>query len=221
MFQPKADFDIEAEKAKLGLKKNVFLFFGFIRKYKGLHQAIEAFKLLSEKRNDVSLLVVGESFWHTLDQSKLSTRLKNVLFKTAKSIFLKNSDNEQNYQPLTLIDQYNMHDVVKVVNEFVPNEEVHKYFQLSDAIVLYYLTATPSGVESISYNFKLPVLATKVGHFPETIIHGYNGYLAEDRDVNSMAEEMNRMIEQPINREHVAETASKLSWENYAKAIVQ
>jgi hypothetical protein len=29
------------------------------------------------------------------------------------------------------------------------------------------------------------------------------------------------MIEQPINREHVAETASKLSWENYAKAILQ
>lgn len=221
MFQPKADFDVESEKAKMGLKKNVFLFFGFIRKYKGLHQAIEAFKILSEKRNDVSLLVVGESFWHTLDQSKLSTRLKNVLFKTAKSIFLKNSDNEQNYQPLALIDEYKLNDLVKVVNEFVPNEEVYKYFQLSDAIVLYYLTATPSGVESISYNFKLPVLATKVGHFPETIIHGYNGYLAEDRDVNSMAEEMNRMIEQPINREHVAETASKLSWENYAKAIVQ
>jgi glycosyltransferase involved in cell wall biosynthesis len=221
MFQPKADFDLESEKAKMGLKKNVFLFFGFIRKYKGLHQAIEAFKLLAEKRDDVSLLVVGESFWHTLDQSKLSTRLKNVLFKTAKSIFLKNSDNEQNYQPLALIDEYKLHDVVKVVNEFVPNEDVYKYFQLSDAIVLYYLTATPSGVESISYNFKLPVLATKVGHFPETIIHGYNGYLAEDRDVNSMAEEMNRMIEQPINREHVAETASKLSWENYAKAIVQ
>lgn len=221
MFQPKADFDLESEKAKMGLKKNVFLFFGFIRKYKGLHQAIEAFKILAEKRDDVSLLVVGESFWHTLDQSKLSTRLKNVLFKTAKSIFLKNSDNEQNYQPLALIDEYKLHDVVKVVNEFVPNEDVYKYFQLSDAIVLYYLTATPSGVESISYNFKLPVLATKVGHFPETIIHGYNGYLAEDRDVNSMAEEMNRMIEQPINREHVAETASKLSWENYAKAILQ
>ncbi len=221
MFKPKADFDLDSEKAKMGLKKNVFLFFGFIRKYKGLHQAIEAFKLLAEKRDDVSLLVVGESFWHTLDQSKLSTRLKNVLFKTAKSIFLKNSDNEQNYQPLALIDEYKLHDVVKVVNEFVPNEDVYKYFQLSDAIVLYYLTATPSGVESISYNFKLPVLATKVGHFPETIIHGYNGYLAEDRDVNSMAEEMNRMIEQPINREHVAETASKLSWENYAKAIVQ
>ncbi len=220
MFKPNPDFDIEGEKAKLGLKKHVFLFFGFIRKYKGLHQTIEAFKLLSDKRDDVSLLVVGESFWNTLDQGKFSTRVKNVLFKTAKSIFLKNSDNEQNYKPLELIDQLNLKEKVYVMNEFVPNEEVHKYFQLSDAILLYYLTATPSGVESISYNFKLPVLATKVGHFPETIIHGYNGYLAEDRDVNSMAEEMNRMIEHPINRENVAETASKLSWENYAKAIL-
>lgn len=220
MFKPNPAFDVEAEKAALGLKKHVFLFFGFIRKYKGLHQTIEAFKLLADKRDDVSLLVVGESFWNTLDQGKFSTRVKNVLFKTAKSIFLKNSDNEQNYKPLELIDQLNLKDKVYVMNEFVPNEDVHRYFQLSDAILLYYLTATPSGVESISYNFKLPVLATKVGHFPETIIHGYNGYLAEDRDVPSMAEEMNRMIEHPINRENVAETASKLSWENYAKAIL-
>lgn len=221
MFKPNPSFNLEEEKAKLGLKKHVLLFFGFIRKYKGLHQTIEAFKLLTEKRNDVSLLVVGESFWNTLDQNKLSTRIKNVLFKTAKSIFLKNSDNEQNYRPLELIDQLNLQDSVYVMNEFVPNEDVHRYFQLSDAILLYYLTATPSGVESISYNFKLPVLATKVGHFPETIVHGYNGYLAEDQDIQSMADEMNRMIEHPINRDNVAETASKLSWENYAKAITQ
>ncbi len=220
MFKPNPNFDLEAEKAKLGLKKHVLLFFGFIRKYKGLHQTIEAFKLLTEKRNDVSLLIVGESFWNTLDQTKLSTRIKNVLFKTAKSIFLKNSDNEQNYRPLELIEQLGLSDSVYVMNEFVPNEDVHRYFQLSDAIILYYLTATPSGVESISYNFKLPVLATKVGHFPETIKHGYNGYLAEDRNIQSMAEEMNRMIEHPINRENVAETASMLSWENYAKAIL-
>lgn len=220
MFKPNPDFDVEAEKMKLGLKKHVLLFFGFIRKYKGLHQTLEAFKLLSEKRDDVSLLVVGESFWNTLDQSKLSTRIKNALFKTAKSIFLNNSDNEQNYRPLELIETLNLKDKVYVMNEFVPNEDVHRYFQISDAIILYYLTATPSGVESISYNFKLPVLATKVGHFPETIIHGYNGYLAEDQNIESMAEEMNRMIEHPINRENVKETASKLSWENYAKAIL-
>ncbi len=220
MFAPQANFDIEAKKRELNLAPNVLLFFGFIRKYKGLHQVIEAFHLVAQKRKDISLLIVGESFWQTLDQSKWSTKIKNSLFKTAKSIFLKNSDNEQNYRPLELIQKYNLEDRVTVINEFVPNEKVHEYFQISDAILLYYLTATPSGVESISYNFELPVLATKVGHFPETIKHGYNGYLAEDRNIESMANEMIHIFDSPIDRKNVAETAKHLSWENYAKAII-
>lgn len=220
MFSPKPEFDTEAQKKELGLQKHVLLFFGFIRKYKGLHLVIESFAKLAKERDDVSLLVVGESFWQTLDSKKFSTRIKTALFKTVKSIFLKNSDNEQDYRPLELIKKYNLEDKVRVVNEFVPNEDVHKYFQVSDAIVLYYLTATPSGVESISYNFDLPVLATKVGHFPETIKHGYNGYLAEANDVESMAKEMARMLDFPIDRKNVAETSRHLSWENYAKAIL-
>ena len=36
LFTPDPEFDIDAFKAKMGLKKYVFLYFGFIRKYKGL-----------------------------------------------------------------------------------------------------------------------------------------------------------------------------------------
>lgn len=220
MFAPKPGFDVEAQKQALGLRKHVLLFFGFIRKYKGLHQVIESFAEVAKQRDDVSLLIVGESFWQTLDETKWSTKIKNTLFKTAKSIFLRNTDNEQDYRPLEMIGQLGLRERVAVVNEFVPNEDVHKYFQVSDAIILYYLTATPSGVESISYNFELPVLATKVGHFPETIKHGYNGYLAEAGDISSMAAEMIHMIEAPVDRANVAETSSHLSWENYAKTIL-
>ncbi|HOI33226.1 MAG TPA: glycosyltransferase, partial [Bacteroidales bacterium] len=77
MFKPDPNFDKNKVKQELGLKKHVFLFFGFIRKYKGLHQAIEAFAKLTEQRKDVSLLIVGESFWQTLDTKKWSTRIKN------------------------------------------------------------------------------------------------------------------------------------------------
>jgi glycosyltransferase involved in cell wall biosynthesis len=220
MFKPQADFDIAAKKSELKLAPKVLLFFGFIRKYKGLHQVIDAFNEVAKLRDDVSLLIVGESFWQTLDQSKWSTRIKKALFNSAKSIFLNQTDNEQDYRPLELIEQYQLQNRVAVVNEFVSNEKVHEYFQMADAILLYYLTATPSGVESISYNFNLPVLATKVGHFPETIKHGYNGYLAEDRDIQSMAKEMIHMLDEPIDRNNVAETAKHLSWENYAKAIL-
>lgn len=221
MFQPDPDFDKAAVKKEMGLKKHVFLFFGFIRKYKGLHQLIPAFAKVAKKRDDVSLLIVGESFWNTLDQSKWTTRLKKGLFGLAKSIVLNKSDNEEEYNPLALIEEYNLKDQTVVVNEFVPNEEVHKYFQVADAICNYYLVATPSGVESIAYNFRLPVLATKVGHFPETVKPGFNGYLAEPEDIDSMAEQMLKFIEHPIDRKNVGKTAEEFSWDNYAQSVLK
>lgn len=220
LFTPYENFDINSEKEKMGLRNHVFLFFGFIRKYKGLHQAIEAFSKVANERDDVSLLIVGESFWNTLSDKKWSTKLKKAGFSLAKKLFLKKADNEGDYNPLKLIVEHSLQDKVHVVNEFVPNEDVHRYFQVSDNIVLFYLTATPSGVESLSYNFKTPVLATRVGHFPETIIDGFNGYLAEDRDIEDMARIMQKAIDQPIDRNNVKKTAEQLSWENYSKAIL-
>ncbi len=220
LFQPDPEFDVEKFKKENNLRKNVFLYFGFIRKYKGLHNVIEAFTKVVQQRDDVSLLICGESFWNTLDSNKFSTKVKKVVFGIAKKIFLGNQEDEKNYRPLELIDKFGIKDYVTVFNQFVPNEDVHKYFQASNCVVLYYLTATPSGIESLSYNFKLPILATKVGHFPETVIDGFNGYLAEDKNIDSMAEQMIRFLDSPLPRENVAKTAEKLSWENYALAIL-
>ncbi len=221
MFKPDPEFDIAKAKEEMGLKKYVFLYFGFIRKYKGLHNVITAFAKLSELRNDVSLLIVGESFWNTLDSTKLSTKIKNAIFSIVKSLVLKNQDNEKDYNPLSLIDKFNINDLVYVNNEFVPNEEVPKYFQVSDNIMLFYLTATPSGVESIGYNFNMPILATNVGHFPETVKEGYNGYMANDNDIQSMTQAMLKAIKTPIDRNNVAATSKNMSWDNYATEILR
>ncbi|MBL4707825.1 MAG: glycosyltransferase [Flavobacteriales bacterium] len=221
LFQPDPSFDVKKFKADNNLKENVFLFFGFIRKYKGLHNLIKAFKIVADQRDDVSLLICGESFWATLDNSKFSTKLKNAVFGIAKKIFLKKSDDERHYNPLGLIDTLDLKDRSMTVNTFVPNEDVNKYFQVSNAVALYYEYATPSGIESLSYNFKLPILATKVGHFPETIDDGYNGYLAEAEDIQSMADQMIRFLDNPLPGENVAEKTKELSWENYAKAILK
>ncbi len=221
MFQPDPEFDVKKAKKEMELKKHVFLFFGFIRKYKGLHNVIKAFARLAEEHDDVSLLIVGESFWNTLDNSKFSTKVKNATFGLAKKIFLKKQDDERNYNPLALIDELKLKDKTYVVNDFVPNEMVHKYFQVSDNIMLFYLTATPSGIESIAYNFNMPMLATKVGHFMETVKDGYNGYLAEPENIESMTEVMRKAIEHPISRKNVAETSKDMSWDNYAAEILR
>ena len=220
LFKPDPAFDKEAWKARHGLKGHVFLFFGFIRKYKGLHHCLRAFAELAKQRDDVSLMVVGERFWQTVDTRKLSTKLKNAVFGTLKKLFLKKADDEQGYDPLALVDELGIRDRVLVVDRFVPNEEVPPYFQAADSIVLFYETATPSGVESLSYNFKLPAVATRVGHFPETITDGYNGYLAKPNDLADMARVMNKAVDQPIPQEHVVEATKTMSWANYAKAVL-
>ncbi len=220
MFKPDPNFNKETVKKELGLNKYVFLFFGFIRKYKGLHNVIASFTKLAKERDDVSLLIVGESFWNTLDTNKLSTKIKKNVFGFVKKILVRKSDDESNYRPLNMIDELGIRDKVSVVNRFVANEEVHKYFQVADCNVLFYLVATPSGVESVAYNFKLPSIATKVGHFPETIKHGYNGYLAEPENIDSMYHVMKDFMQNPIPPERVEEQAKTMSWSNYAKTIL-
>lgn len=220
LFKPDPAFDKEVWKAKHGLRKHVFLFFGFIRKYKGLHYCIEAFADLAKQRDDVSLMIVGERFWQTVDQARLSTKMKNLVFGTLKKLFLKKADDERDYDPLAMIDSLGLKDRTLVVDRFIPNEEVPQYFQAADSIVLFYETATPSGVESLSYNFKLPAVATRVGHFPETITDGFNGYLAEPRNIADMVRVMKLSIEQPIPRANVVEATKTMSWANYAKAVL-
>lgn len=220
LFEADNKFDVKSFKDKIGLKRNVFLFFGFIRKYKGLHNVIPAFKKLSNERKDVSLLICGEEFWKTVNKNKLSIKIKSFLFGLAKKIFLRTKNDEYDYNPLKLIKDLNVNDC-HVFSEFIPNEDVHKFFQISDSILLFYSYATPSGVESLSYNFRLPALATKVGHFPETINDGIDGYLAEADSIDSMYEIMKKSIDYPIDKKNIDIKADKLSWTNYAKAILK
>lgn len=220
MFKPKVDFDLVKAKKDLGLKTHVFLFFGFIRKYKGLHNAIKAFSLIAKKYPETSLLIVGESFWDTVDKTKWTTKTKQFVFNTARALLLRKGDSEQDYRPLDLIKELQLEEQVVVVNSFVANEEVYKYFQVSDEVVNFYEYATPSGVESIAYNFRKPILATSVGHFKYAIQDGENGYLAEANNIESMAEAMEKAILNPVSPEKIKEIALKLSWKKYSEAIL-
>ena len=55
---------------------------------------------------------------------------------------------------------------------------------------------------------------------PETITDGFNGYLANPKDIADMVRVMNASIEKPIPRENVVEATKTMSWANYAKAVL-
>ena len=218
MYTPDPLFNVALQKEQLCLRRYVFLFFGFIAKYKGLHNAIAAFAELAKIRDDVSLLIVGESSWQApIDRKR--DRLKRLFSRELRAQFVSRREDELRYRPLDMIDQLGIRDQVAVVNEFVPNEDVHKYFQVSDAIVLFYETATSSGVESIACNFKIPIVATRVGHFPESVKEGITGFLANTDDVSSMTDAMLNIIEQPIPAENIETVYKSMSWDNYARSV--
>ena len=135
-------------------------------------------------------------------------------------MFIKSSGNEDEYNPLELIQSLKLQNQVVVVNKFIPNEEVHKYFQVADAVVNFYEYATPSGVESIAYNFNKPILATRVGHFANAIVDGENGYLANAADIGDMARVMELFLNNPVAEENVKHFADKLSWREYGRIIL-
>ena len=79
------NYDKESARNKLGIQhKNVILYFGLIRKYKGLDQLIRAMKIMESESPDTMLLAVGEcyediTFYEKLiAENKLQERIQLV-----------------------------------------------------------------------------------------------------------------------------------------------
>ncbi|MCI0474486.1 MAG: glycosyltransferase, partial [Ignavibacteria bacterium] len=149
----------EEQRKDLGYSKNdlVILFFGYVRKYKGLNVLIDAMPQILKNNGNAKLLIVGE-FYDSPD-------------RYTEQIKLLNLDNH-----------------VKIVQRFVPNEEVGKYYSASDIVVLPYLSATQSGVLNIAYGFLKPVIVTDVGGLAEDVTEGKTGYIVAPDSPGAIAE---------------------------------
>lgn len=154
------------QKKELGFEENdiVLLFFGYIRKYKGLDILIEAFSEITKQHNNVKLLVAGEFY-----------------------------DKPEFYH--NLIDKFGLKDKVNMFNEFIPNEEVAKYFLASNAVVLPYRSATQSGIMNIAYGFSKPVIVTDVGGLAEFVQQDKTGIVVPTADPAAIVAGINRYID--------------------------
>ena len=164
-YSKDAALDVVAEKEKLGFERDakVLLFFGYVRKYKGLDILIEAFAEMEEKYPDYRLLIAGEFY-----------------------------DNPQPY--LQLIEKLGIKSKVKVVNKFIPNEEVAAYFTLSEVVVLPYRSATQSGILNIAYGYEKPVVITNVGGLSEFVEDGKTGIFVPTADKTAIVKGIERFF---------------------------
>ena len=187
--------EISEYKNQLGINVDdqVILFFGYVRKYKGLDILLKAFPKILQKNPNTFLLVVGEFY-----------------------------DNPDSY--FKLIEELNIRERVKVINQFVPNEEVAKYYLASDVVVLPYRSATQSGILNVAYGFNKPVIVTNVGGLAEFVIEGKTGFVikpdSEDEIVKGYEEYLGKKNE--VNfKEYIIEYNRKNSFDNLPKLISQ
>jgi len=164
-YQHNDNFDVKKlrEEFNFGEDSLVILFFGYVRKYKGLDILIEAFPKVLFNNKNAKLLIVGEFY-----------------------------DDLKEY--LNLIRKLGIGDKVKLINQFVPNEEVAKYYQVSDVVILPYRSATQSGILNVAYGFYKPVIVTDVGGLAEFVDEGKTGFVVKPDSPDAIFEGVEKFL---------------------------
>ena len=166
----------------LNIPKNakVLLFFGYVRKYKGLIYLIRAMPKIIKKIPEAYLLVVGE-FW----------------------------DNKEYY--INEIKKLNIKDHVRIIDKYIPDEEVGIYFSAADVVILPYISATQSGVVQIAYAFDKPVITTNVGGLPDVVEDRKTGFIVEAKNPEKLAEVVIKYFKEN-RKEEFKRNIQKIKW---------
>ncbi len=76
----------------------------------------------------------------------------------------------------------------------VPNEDVAKYYQVSDVVLLPYRSATQSGILNVAYGFYKPVIVTDVGGLAEFVDEGKTGFVVIPNSPDAIVEGVNKFV---------------------------
>jgi len=120
-----------------------------------------------------------------------------------------------------LVDELGIRDNVKIIDHYVPNEAVGKYFACADVAVLPYVDTTQSAVVQVAYAHNTPVIATNVGGLVNDVVHGKTGLLVKPRDEKSLADAIIKFYQRKHNSfvKNVKKIKQKFSWEEYLKRL--
>lgn len=129
------------------------------------------------------------------------------------------SDRESYFEK---IEELKIGKHIKVVEGYIADAEVEKYFAACDLVVLPYISATQSGIVQIAYGFEKPVLVTNVGGLPDVVTDGKTGYVVESESADAIAEKVVDFFEKErINDfiDGIREEESRFSWDTFVKRV--
>lgn len=190
--------DKNVSRDKLGIPKDkiVFLFFGQIKKVKGVDILLNAVVKLKEKYPNAYTVIAG-SVWKA-DYTECQK----------------------------IIDTNNLATCLKTDIRYISDDEVKYYYSAADVCVLPYTDVYQSGVIQLAYGYKKAVIATTLPAFTQFVKENETGFLACPGDSSDLEHAMELAIENKDRLGEMGckgyETVKReLNWDNIAKHIIK
>jgi glycosyltransferase involved in cell wall biosynthesis len=185
-------YDRAAARRRLELAddEEVVLFFGYVRRYKGLDTLLEAWPAVSASRPKARLLVAGEFYEDASPYRELAVRAGGA-------------------------------PSVRLLERYLPDDEVEAVFKAADVVVLPYRSATQSGVTAVAVALGVPVITTDVGGLAETVAEGETGMIVPPVDPSALARAIVRYFADGLGvalRSGVARLRDAHSWSALARS---
>ena len=159
---------MDAAEAKrwLGIpvRDRLVLAFGAIREYKGVPDLIDAFAEVADAMPDVRLAIVGKPIG--VDPEVYRSQIRETGLESR----------------------------VLLRAEYVPFHLIARYFQAAHIAVFPYRSASQSGALQLAYAFAKPVVVTRVGALPETVMQGDNGLVVPPAEPAALAKALLRLL---------------------------
>ena len=193
-FGEKISKETARKELKIKDEELIILFFGFIRKYKGLDILLDAMQIIKNVKvnnKHIKLLIAGEFY----DDRKLY---------------------EEQIERLGIKNNLILH------TDFIPDKEVRNYFCAADVVIQPYRNATQSGVIPVAYHYEVPMIVTNVGGLPKMVPHNKVGLVAKPTAA-SLAEKILEYFEKGEDYflPHLLEEKKKYSWTKMLKSILE
>jgi D-inositol-3-phosphate glycosyltransferase len=186
----------ESARRALGLDGEVAVFFGYVRRYKGLDTLLDAWPAVRRER-PATLVVAGEFYE---DAAPYRERVVRANAGAAAEAL-----------PVRLIDRY------------LPDDQVEALFKAADVVVLPYRSATQSGVTHVAYALGKPVITTDVGGLAETVRPGETGLVVPPENPEALAAAIVRFFADGMGAKLAAGVAALReahSWETLAGEVL-
>jgi len=153
-------------RERLGIpkEKKILLFFGIIKKVKGLEVLLNSLKDVISVNKDVILVIAGR------------------VWKNDFSIYQR------------IIDDNKLSDYCIIHNKFIPHEDVDYYYASADLVVLPYKRIYQSGVLLMSMSYEKAVLVSDLTPLTEVVQDMKTGFVFESENPKSLSDKLNRIL---------------------------